>query len=107
MKMPHDATYDAMEIERYELREPPRYRFEASRREFVQVLGAGVVIAVSARQVRAQRGGRGRDGREEPDEKLSSRFHIDADGIVTVMTSKVEVGQGARTQITQAVAEEL
>ena len=30
-----------------------------------------------------------------------------ADGVITVLTSKVEVGQGSRTQLTQAAAEEL
>src|SRR4029078_10418002 len=97
-------------VERYELREPPAYQFSASRRECVQVLGAGLVIAISARALHAQQGRRnGRGGfRSDPaDEKLSARFHIDHNGIVTVMTGKVEVGQGSRTQLSQAAAEEL
>ena len=32
------------EVERYELREGSRYHFELNRREFVQILGAGVLI---------------------------------------------------------------
>ena len=36
---------------------------------------------------------------------LDEAFRFE-DGVVTVLTSKVEVGQGARTQITQAAAEE-
>lgn len=95
---------DAAIVERYELRERPGYRFEANRREFVQVIGAGIVVAVAAPQATAQR--RGRGGGPQPS-KLSQRFHFGVDGQVTVFTSKVEVGQGARTQITQAVAEEL
>ena len=99
------------EVERYELREPARYRFAADRREFVQALGAGLVIAAGADAARGQRGGRGRGRRGGfgggAPAKLSERFHIGEDGVVTVMTTKVEVGQGARTQIAQAVAEEL
>jgi isoquinoline 1-oxidoreductase len=97
------------EVERYEFREGLPYRFDADRREFVQVLGAGLVIAVSAATARAQRGGPGRRGRggEGGPVKLAQRFHIDDQGTVTAFTSKVEVGQGSRTQITQAVAEEL
>jgi isoquinoline 1-oxidoreductase len=97
------------EVERYELRAAPLYRFDASRREFVQVLGAGLVIAAAADGARAQRGGRRRGGRpdEEGGEKPSDRFHIDGDGIVTVRTGKVDIGQGVRTQIAQAAAEEL
>lgn len=98
---------DALTLERYELRERPIYRFDANRREFVQMLGAGLVVAVATPQVAAQRrGGRGRGDRSSPS-KLSQRFHIGEDGNVTVFTSKVETGQGSRTQITQAAAEEL
>jgi isoquinoline 1-oxidoreductase len=97
------------DLERYELREGPAYHFDTDRREFVQVLGAGLLIAVSSSVARAQErgGGRGRGRGTARAEKISERFHIGEDGIVTVMTSKVEVGQGSRTQITQAAAEEL
>ncbi|HMP05914.1 MAG TPA: molybdopterin-dependent oxidoreductase [Lacipirellulaceae bacterium] len=95
------------EVERYELAAGPAYRFAADRREFVQTLGAGLVIAVGARSATAQRGGRGRSGGDDATISLERRFHIDRDGIVTALTSKVEVGQGSRTQISQAVAEEL
>ncbi len=93
------------EVERYEIQEPPAYEFETSRREFVGILGAGFVIAASASTASAQRGRRGsRSSRNTP---LSQRFHFGENGKVTVFTSKVEVGQGSRTQITQAAAEEL
>jgi CO/xanthine dehydrogenase Mo-binding subunit len=91
------------EVERYELRAPSAYRFATSRRLFGQTLGAGVMLVVSAGTSRAQT--RGRSPRRA--ERLSERFHLGADGVVTVLTSKVEVGQGARTEITQAAAEEL
>jgi isoquinoline 1-oxidoreductase len=95
------------EAERYELYEPPRYCFDTNRREFVQVVGTGLMIAVAAARASAQRGRGGRGGRARRDEPLSARFHFNADGTVTAFTSKVEVGQGSRTQLTQAVAEEL
>lgn len=76
---------------------------DLSRRGFVQLLGAGLVITVSHGQagslgVNFQPGKRG---------TIGSRLHIGQDGIITVMTGKVEVGQGSRAQITQAAAEEL
>ncbi len=43
------------EAERYELHEGPYYHFEISRREFVQVLGAGVVLSVAVPSLFAQR----------------------------------------------------
>ncbi len=91
------------EVERYELREPQRYHFAANRREFTQTLGTGLLVVVSGHEASAQR--RGRSPRRE--ELLSERFHLGVDGMITVLTSKVEVGQGSRTQITQAAAEEL
>src|SRR5262245_16749705 len=92
------------EPERYELHEGPYYHFEISRREFVQVLGAGLVISVAVPAALAQRAGRGGGGGAT---SLAQRLHIGADGVITVFTSKVEVGQGSRTQLTQAAAEEL
>jgi isoquinoline 1-oxidoreductase len=94
----------AAEVERYELGELIPYLFEAGRREFIGALGAGLLIVAAANPVRAQRRGR-RSARR--DENLRQRFHVGEDGVITVLTSKVEVGQGARTQITQAAAEEL
>jgi CO/xanthine dehydrogenase Mo-binding subunit len=96
------------EVERYELHENRSYHFSADRREFVQVVGAGLMIAVTTDASRAQAPGR-RGGERGPrrEEKLTDRFHIDQDGVVTVLTSKVEAGQGSRTQIAQAAAEEL
>ncbi len=38
---------------------------------------------------------------------VGTRLHIGKDGTITVMTGKVEGGQGARAEVTQAVAEEL
>jgi hypothetical protein len=88
------------EPERYELSEPPKYHFELNRREFVQVLGAGILVSVVASGWAQRAGGSG-----EP--ALQDRLHIGQDGTITIFTSKVECGQGSRTELTQAAAEEL
>jgi isoquinoline 1-oxidoreductase len=80
------------------------YDFGLNRRSFVQVLGAGLLIAVSASRAAAQRGEWRGGGRSL---KLSARIHLGEDGVITVMTGKVEAGQGARAELTQAAAEEL
>ncbi len=105
--MPAEQLDEFPEVERYELRETGSYRFNVNRREFVQTVGAGLVLVVSADLARAQPPGRRGGPGPRREEKLADRFHIGEDGIVTVLTSKVEVGQDARTQITQAAAEEL
>lgn len=56
-----------------------------SRREVLQALGAGAFLFAGA----------------------PVRIHPADDGTYTVYTGKVELGQGARTELTQAVAEEL
>ena len=48
---------NAIEIERYELTEPPRYRFDVGRRDFVRILtvmGSGLLVIASSRIGEAQ-----------------------------------------------------
>jgi isoquinoline 1-oxidoreductase len=70
-----------------------------------------VVLAVrdTGAQESGGRRGRGRPGgwSEPLPQEISAWLHIGEDGAVTVFTGKVEVGQNARTSLTQAVAEEL
>ena len=76
---------------------------ELSRRAFVQLLGTGLLVTVT-RDVSFGQGGRGGGGRAIA---VAARVHIDRDGAITVMTGKVEEGQGPRAQLSQAAAEEL
>ena len=92
---------DLHEPERYELTEGPPYRFEVDRREFLGAAGAGLLITVSG-AVACRQQGTAAGGDAAP-----SRLHIANDGVITVMTGKVEVGQGSRTQLMQAAAEEM
>lgn len=78
-----------------------------SRREFVQVLGAGLLVSVGVgpalAQRRGRRGGRGSRGARN----VAARVHLAKDGTITVLTGKVEMGQGSRAELSQAAAEEL
>ncbi len=86
------------------------FDFGLKRREFVQLLGAGLLISVCEFPAVAQqpnrRGGRGGRGGGRPI-AVAARLHIGKDGTITVLTGKVECGQGARAELTQAAAEEL
>jgi isoquinoline 1-oxidoreductase len=86
------------------------FSFGLKRREFVQLLGAGLLISVcefpAAAQQPNRRGGRGGRGGGQPI-AVAARLHIAKDGTITVLTGKVECGQGARAELTQAAAEEL
>jgi isoquinoline 1-oxidoreductase len=88
---------------------------DPSRRDVLRLLGAGLLIAVAAPASRAQvppgprRGGGFRGGgmRGGGAKNVAARVHIGEDGALTVMTGKVECGQGSRAELTQAAAEEL
>src|SRR2546423_6343651 len=119
---PNDPTEDAEVDAPFQ---PLEFNFGLTRRDFVQTLGAGLLIAVAApaalgqsttrpseRQSDppSQRMSRGRNAggfRGGPPPTVAARIHIGRDGSITVMTGKVEAGQGARAEITQAAAEEL
>ncbi|HET7217986.1 MAG TPA: molybdopterin cofactor-binding domain-containing protein [Vicinamibacterales bacterium] len=95
------------ELERYELLEGARYRFDLDRRDFLRGTGVGLFVLLVAPGAAAQESGRGRGGREQLPDDVNAWLHIDGDGAVTVFTGKTEVGQNIRTSLTQAVAEEL
>lgn len=98
------------EVDYDELLEPVRFRFALDRRGFVQMLGAGVMITAVGAPAFGQIGGGGRRRggfRGGPPASLSARFHFADDGVITVLSGKVDGGQGARGQLAQAAAEEL
>jgi isoquinoline 1-oxidoreductase len=86
-----------MEPERFELFEAPRFLFQPTRREFL--LGAGLLVLQAAAPVEGQS--------FAPAGSLAARLHIGEDGAVTVLSGKVEEGQGALTELAMAAAEEL
>ena len=93
--------------EREEWVEEPTGPGDFTRREFVELVGAGLLITVAGGAALGQRrGGRGGFGGGRP-LAIAARLHIAPDGTITVLTGKVEVGQGSRAELTQAAAEEL
>ena len=76
------------------------------RRDFLKVLGGGLLVCLTHTPSWAQESGRSFGGHELPKD-VSAWLHIAADGQVKVFTGKVEVGQNIRTSLAQLVAEEL
>ena len=85
---------EMFEVERYEMQEPPAYMFHVTRREFVGALGAGLLLLMHPTDADAA-------------DTLDARLHIGEDGRITVLNGKIEEGQGARTELAMAAAEEL
>lgn len=99
------TTHAPVDRQDEELTQTVDYDFGVSRRDFVHVLGAGLLIAVHAAPALAQRaGGRGGGGRTR---SVAARVHLSKDGAITVLSGKIEMGQGARAELSQAAAEEL
>jgi isoquinoline 1-oxidoreductase len=101
--MSKDILAKKVEVQQSEPSAEPRGEFELSRRSFVKLLGAGLLITVTEGVSFGRRSG----GRGRRSITVAARLHINKDGTITVMTGKVEEGQGARAQLTQAAAEEL
>jgi isoquinoline 1-oxidoreductase len=101
----------AIEPERYELFEQARYQFDLERRDFLKLLGGGVLVLLvldDATESPAQdRRRRGFGGRGNVPREIGAWLHIHQTGQITVYTGKVEVGQNVRTALAQIVAEEL
>ncbi len=79
---------------------------QLDRRDFLKVLGGGLLVCLTHSTARTQESGRIFGGHELPKD-VSAWLHIAADGQVNVFTGKVEVGQNIRTSLAQQVAEEL
>jgi isoquinoline 1-oxidoreductase len=103
------AIAPAIAPERYEFNSPSLHQFALARREFFKLLGTGIaVFAVTKDALATQETAPG--PRIEPPQlpkEITSWLHIGDDGTVTAFTGKVEVGQNARTSLTQSVADEL
>jgi nicotinate dehydrogenase subunit B len=98
-----------IEPERYELSEGPAYRFDLDRRDFVKILGGGLVVVLTLRDALAQETGggqRGGGGNAAPQE-ISAWIQVAEDGTINVCTGKTEVGQNIRTTLSQVAADEL
>jgi len=103
--MTNQILTKTFEAERSSRSDNSRRGGELSRRAFMQVLGTGLLITVTEGASFGQRRGRWRGSRGA--RNVAARLHINQDGTITVMTGKVEEGQGSRAQLTQAAAEEL
>ena len=82
MNQPEQGHGVQVDVERYELDEPARYRFELQRRDFMRVfavMGGGVAVLAGA-SVSAQESGRG--GSEGASTDVSAWLHIGEDGRV-------------------------
>ena len=98
--MPERFREDLCEPDRKELAEGPAYRFELDRRDWISSIGAGLLVSAAGKVVFSP-------GGASAQVRPSQRLHLGEDGSITVLTGKVEFGQGSRTEILQAAAEEL
>src|SRR5882762_1820756 len=107
---PELETAESVELAYEQAVQRVHFNFGFKRRSFMQLLGAGLLIAASAPALAQQRGGGRRGGGGfggSGAKSIGARIHLGKDGSISVFTGKVEAGQGARAELTQAAAEEL
>jgi isoquinoline 1-oxidoreductase len=106
---PELETVESVELAYEQAVERVHFNFGFKRRSFMQFLGAGLLIAASAPALAQQRGGGRRGGGfgGSGAKSIGARVHLGKDGTIIVLVGKVEAGQGARAELTQAAAEEL
>jgi len=79
-----------------------------SRREFIKLLGGGILISFSFADLEAlQEEARRRGFRQALPTDFNAFLRIGEDGRVACFTGKVELGQGVMTSLAQTLAEEL
>ncbi len=77
------------------------------RRDFIKLLGGGIIVVVSADSLAAQEQARGRAPGAGYPADFNAYLRIGEDGKVTCFTGKIEMGQGAINSLPQMLAEEL
>lgn len=80
---------------------------EVSRREFLQLAGAGLFIFFTADSIAALQEATRLPGRPSYPTDFNAYLRIGGDGRVTCFVGKVELGQGSKTALAQLVADEL
>jgi nicotinate dehydrogenase subunit B len=83
------------------------YAFDLERRDFLKLLGGGVMVGLCTSSAAQESGGPGHQTSEDIPNSLAAWIHIGEDDAITVCTGKVEIGQNIRTSLAQQVAEEL
>jgi isoquinoline 1-oxidoreductase len=85
---------------------PPKTANELSRRDFLKLLGGGIVVVVSFGESSLLQQEARRRSPGYP-EDFNAYLRIGEDGRVTCFTGKIEMGQGPITSLPQMLAEEL
>ena len=95
-----------LELDFSDLSDDPGPAFPLDRREFLKLVGGGILVFCTVpRSLAVQEGGRGR-GQQLPQD-FNAFLRIGEDGRVTGFTGKIEMGQGIITSLAQMLADEL
>ena len=77
------------------------------RREFVKLLGGGIVVIVNLGPLTLFNSRAAEAAQRGYPEDINAYLHIATDGKVTLYSGKIEMGQGVMTSLTQMAAEDL
>ena len=103
-----DHSQHPFEPTRDELPHKSNYHFELDRRKFFKIAGGGLIVAFVLKDLVSFADDDSLSGSSSiPAGDVDAWIHIGKDGMVSVYTGKVEVGQNIRTSLSQIVSEEL
>ena len=102
---PRSIEEENLELDFSGITSGPGSAFPLNRREFLKLVGGGILIFSTLRLSRAQEGGR--RGAQALPEDFNAFLRIGEDGKVTGYTGKIEMGQGVITSLAQMLADEL
>jgi isoquinoline 1-oxidoreductase len=81
--------------------------YKMERREFVKILGGGIVVCVNLGSIAGLAACERRGFQRGYPDDINAYLHIAEDGEITLFSGKIEMGQGIMTSLTQMAAEDL
>ena len=107
IEKPRTLEEENLELDFSDITTDPEPRFPLDRREFLKLVGGGILVFSTVRCSWAQEGGRRRGRGQQLPEDFNAFLRIGEDGNVTGYTGKIEMGQGVITSLGQMLADEL
>jgi CO/xanthine dehydrogenase Mo-binding subunit len=104
---PRSLEKENLELDFTGMSGDPGPAFPLDRREFLKLVGGGILVFCAAPRSVALQEGERRGGGQQLPQDFNAFLRIGEDGRVTGFTGKIEMGQGVITSLAQVLAEEL
>jgi nicotinate dehydrogenase subunit B len=107
IQKPQTLEEENLALDFSDIASDPGPAFPLNRREFLKLVGGGILVFSTIHCSRAQEGDRRSGSAHRLPEDFNAFLRIGEDGNVTGYTGKIEMGQGVITSLAQMLADEL